>query len=196
MQMERPLPPLAQHLQQVAAPLRAYVDQATEATRRMLGTGGRIDPALAHRHQRELHGLAWITTTAEAVLAAAQWGLRLAGANRLAEAESLVLRIAVGEYLAQLAGGIAMSQSEIFRPAELGLAGAVAQLQSDASSPGSWPTATPRPTGRRCWRPSARAPASTTRWSIPTWTWCASSSGASPTSASRRGPTSGTWTTC
>jgi (2S)-methylsuccinyl-CoA dehydrogenase len=63
-----------------------------------------------------LHALAWITTTAEAVLAAARWGLRLAQEGRLAPAESLVLQIAIGEYLAQLASGIAMSQSEVVRP--------------------------------------------------------------------------------
>jgi (2S)-methylsuccinyl-CoA dehydrogenase len=133
MHMEQPLAPLAQHLEQVATPLRTYVAQASEAARQRLSRDGRIDAGLAHRHQRELHGLAWITTTAEAVLAAAQWGLRLAGANRLAAAEGLVLRIAIGEYLAQLAGGIAMSQGEIFRPAELGLDGAVHQLQADAA---------------------------------------------------------------
>jgi (2S)-methylsuccinyl-CoA dehydrogenase len=89
---------------------------------------------MRHSHtdrQRELHALAWITTTAEAVLAAARWGLRLAQEGRLAPVESLVLQIGIGEYLAQLASGIAMSQSEVVRPAELGLGQAASALQGD-----------------------------------------------------------------
>ncbi|MDB5860314.1 MAG: isovaleryl-CoA dehydrogenase [Ramlibacter sp.] len=125
--------PLAQHLHDLAAPLRAYLAAATDAARGRLTTDGTFDAALAQERQRELHGLAWITTTAEAVLAAAQWGLRLARARRLAGAEGLLLRVGIGEYLAQLAGGIAMSQSEIFRPAELGLGDAAAALTADAT---------------------------------------------------------------
>ncbi|WP_205964249.1 acyl-CoA dehydrogenase family protein [Ramlibacter agri] len=131
--MEQPLAPLARHLEQLDAPVRDYVAQATAAARARLTRDGAFDAQLAHERQRELHGLAWIATTAEAVTAAAQWGLRLARENRLAAAESLVLRIAIGEYLAQLAGGIAMSQSEIFRPAELGLMQAAMALQADAT---------------------------------------------------------------
>jgi (2S)-methylsuccinyl-CoA dehydrogenase len=128
MNMEHPLPELALQLQALVTPVRAYLDTARCAARERLAPGGAFDVQLAHARQRELHGLAWITTTAEAVLAAAQWGLRLARANRLADAESLVLRIGMGEYLSQLHGGIAMSQSEIFRPHELGLADAAVAL--------------------------------------------------------------------
>ena len=46
---------------------------------------------------------------------------RLDAAGEFGEAEALILRVAFGEYLAQLAGGIAMSQAEIVRPADLGL---------------------------------------------------------------------------
>jgi (2S)-methylsuccinyl-CoA dehydrogenase len=133
MDMQSPLAPLAQHLRQLDAPVRGYVAAATDSVRTRLTRNGVIDTALAHERQRELHALAWITTTAEAVLAAARWGLRLEQEGRLAQAESLVLQVAIGEYLAQLAGGIAMSQSEVVRPAELGLSQAASALQADTT---------------------------------------------------------------
>ena len=117
--------------------LLAYREAAVAATRRRVvvcgdGNGnGRVDAALAHRYQRALHGLAWIATTTEAVLAGARWGRRLAAASRLAEAETLLLGIGFGEYLEQLAGGIPMSQNEIVRPAELGLHDAAQALRAD-----------------------------------------------------------------
>ena len=53
---------------------------------------------------------------------------RLCGADeasgRLGEIEELLVRIGLGEYLAQILGGIPMSQGEIVRPADLGLSAA------------------------------------------------------------------------
>ena len=43
------------------------------------------------------------------------------GEGRFGEIESLIAQIGAGEYLAQLAGGVPMSQGEIVRPHELGL---------------------------------------------------------------------------
>ncbi len=42
-------------------------------------------------------------------------------AGRFGETEELLVRIGIGEYLAQMLGGIPMSQGEIVRPADLGL---------------------------------------------------------------------------
>src|SRR5215475_9909768 len=53
--------------------------------------------------------------------------------GRLGETEELLVRIGAGEFLAQLAGGIPMSQGELVRPSDLGLdAGAVAARLSPA----------------------------------------------------------------
>ena len=131
MPLHLPQAPLAQHLERLEAPVRTCLAAAHAAARGRLVVGGALDATLAQHRQRELHGLAWIATTGEAVLAAARWGLRLTHAGRLAEPEALVLRIGIGEYLAQLTGGIAMSQNEIFRPHELGLGTAVQALASD-----------------------------------------------------------------
>ena len=46
----------------------------------------------------------------------------MTGENRLGEAEDLLVRIGLGEYLAQTLGGIPMSQGEMVRPSDLGLA--------------------------------------------------------------------------
>jgi (2S)-methylsuccinyl-CoA dehydrogenase len=122
---------MAQRLSGLADAVGAYVAAATQRTRAQITVDGQWDAPLAHRRQRLLHGLAWIATTAEAILGAARWGLRLAAASRLGPGETLLLGIGLGEYLEQLTGGIPMSQNEIFRPGELGLADAAAVLRSD-----------------------------------------------------------------
>jgi (2S)-methylsuccinyl-CoA dehydrogenase len=70
--------------------------------------------------QHAAHGLAWMATYVEGLRQLRHWAAAL---GELREAEALILRAAFGEYLAQLQGGIAMSQTEIVRPADLGLDG-------------------------------------------------------------------------
>jgi (2S)-methylsuccinyl-CoA dehydrogenase len=135
--MNMPLPPsatLEQHLDGVAAATRAYLDAALAAARARLMRNGKLDAKIAQLHQRELHGLAWISTQAEAVINTARWGKGLAENGRLGEAERALLGIGIGEYLAQLAGGIPMSQNEIFRPSELGLDEAAQALRKDTAA--------------------------------------------------------------
>ncbi|HJS31448.1 MAG TPA: acyl-CoA dehydrogenase family protein [Alphaproteobacteria bacterium] len=92
---------------------------------------GAIDPALLDRHQFAAHGYAWMATYVEALRQLDAWALRLDGAGRLTERERLILSIGFGEYLAQLAGGIAMSQGEIVRLADLGAGAAAAEFLAD-----------------------------------------------------------------
>ncbi|WP_204348477.1 hypothetical protein, partial [Klebsiella pneumoniae] len=47
---------------------------------------------------------------------------RLSAQGKFGEIEELIVRIGLGEYLAQMLGGIPMSQGETVRPADLGLA--------------------------------------------------------------------------
>ncbi|MSO92429.1 MAG: acyl-CoA dehydrogenase [Rhodospirillales bacterium] len=72
--------------------------------------------------QFALHGLAWMATYVAALRQMVAWARRLDASGTIAELERLILRAAFGEYLAQLSGGIAMSQGEIVRPADLGIA--------------------------------------------------------------------------
>ncbi len=82
---------------------------------------GRIDGARLNARQFAAHGLAWLGTYVEALRQMLAWARRLEAAGRLGALERLMLEAAFGEYLAQIAGGIAMSQGEIVRPADLGL---------------------------------------------------------------------------
>jgi (2S)-methylsuccinyl-CoA dehydrogenase len=104
-----------------AAEARRYAAAARAAVASRLMQDGRLNSGKAQREQRLLHGLAWVETLAEAIVQAAAWRRRLAEAGRLGRGEELVLGIGVGEYLAQLGAGLAMSQNEILRPHELGL---------------------------------------------------------------------------
>ena len=45
----------------------------------------------------------------------------MAAAGTLGETEELIVRIGIGEYLSQIAGGIPISQNEIVRPSDFGL---------------------------------------------------------------------------
>jgi (2S)-methylsuccinyl-CoA dehydrogenase len=83
--------------------------------------GGRISPSLLDREQRAAHGLAWLATTVEALRQLARWARALEAEKRLGAVERLILEAGFGEYLAQITGGIPMSQHEIARPGDLGL---------------------------------------------------------------------------
>jgi (2S)-methylsuccinyl-CoA dehydrogenase len=82
---------------------------------------GRSVSRLFDREQRATHGLAWLATYVEALRQLAAYAERLAATGNLGEIEELLVRIGAGEYLAQIFGGIAMSQGEIVRLADLGL---------------------------------------------------------------------------
>ena len=119
------------HLQELDPAVRAFVEAARQAVAARLVRDGKVDRVEADVQQRALHGLAWIGSVAEAMRQAAAWGLALAQAGKLGEGESIALRIGIGEYLEQLTTGIAMSQNEIFRPAELGLRADADRLRND-----------------------------------------------------------------
>ena len=85
---------------------------------------GRPDPRALDREQRAAHGLAWLATYVEAIRQLAGYAERLMAGGGLGETEQLLIRIGAGEYLAQMFGGIPMSQGEMVRPADLGLTAA------------------------------------------------------------------------
>lgn len=122
------LPSLSERLPGVVAAVRAYASVARNATENLCCIGGRIDTELLHRHQRAVHGLAWIATTVEAIVRSAEWAERLEKRGRFGKVEELALSVGIAEYLAQLATGIPMAQNEIFRPHELGLGPAAGDM--------------------------------------------------------------------
>ncbi|MDR3497244.1 MAG: acyl-CoA/acyl-ACP dehydrogenase [Ancalomicrobiaceae bacterium] len=94
---------------------------AKARVRALVEKDGRVSSALVDNEQRAAHGLAWIATYVEALREMAGYAERLVADGRFGVAEEAIVRIAFGEYLAQLIGGIPMSQGEIVRPADLGL---------------------------------------------------------------------------
>jgi (2S)-methylsuccinyl-CoA dehydrogenase len=117
----REFPDLAR---QAVSSAEALLSDATAKLRAKLAFGGRIDAGLLDREQRAAHGLAWLATYVEALRQLASYAERMRAAGRLGELEQLLVRIGMGEYLAQILGGIPMSQGEIVRLADLGLSGA------------------------------------------------------------------------
>ncbi len=111
----------------------ALVESARSVLRAQLG-GRRIDNEALEREQFAAHGLSWYATYAMALRQMLAWAERLAGEKAFGEREQLMLQMAFGEYLAQMAGGIAMSQSEIVRPADLGITEHAGALGNDAAA--------------------------------------------------------------
>ncbi len=73
------------------------------------------------REQRATHGLAWLATYVEGIRQVTAFAERRHRSDAFGELEQLLVQIGIAEFLAQIQGGIPMSQGEIVRPADLGL---------------------------------------------------------------------------
>jgi (2S)-methylsuccinyl-CoA dehydrogenase len=104
------------------AEVQAYLATARDALAARVTVGGKISASALDTHQYAAHGLAWLATYVQALAQLKTWAEGLSGAGNLGEAEGLILQLGFGEYLAQIAGGIAMSQNEVARAADLGTA--------------------------------------------------------------------------
>ncbi len=111
-------------LDQAADAATVLRDRAVEGVSAKVSSGGKLDNAALEREQHAAHGLAWIATYAEAMVQLASYARRMDGEGRFGEMERLLAQIGAGEYLAQLAGGVVMSQNEIARLYELGVSDA------------------------------------------------------------------------
>ena len=111
--------------QVIAAVDALFADARRAVAERVMQDGRAVSRAL-DREQRATHGLAWLATYVEALRQLAAYAERLAASGNFGEIEELLVRIGAGEYLAQIFGGIAMSQGEIVRLADLGLPPAAA----------------------------------------------------------------------
>jgi len=103
------------------AKCRLFAEQARTAVKERLLLADRVNPDLLDREQRAAHGLAWIQTTVFAMEAMLAWARRLETRGRLGEAERLVVLAGIGEYAAQLTGGVPISPTELVRPQQLGV---------------------------------------------------------------------------
>ncbi len=101
--------------------VEAILSDALLSVRARVVADGRIDNGKFDVEQRAAHGLSWLATYATAIRQLAVAARRLDAAGAFGPLERDLAAIALGEYAAQIAGGIPMSQNEIVRPADLGL---------------------------------------------------------------------------
>ena len=108
----------------------AVIADARGALREKVATGERISNAALEGEQHAAHALSWIATYGECLREMSNWADRISSDGKFGEMESLILQIGAGEYLAQLQGGLIMSQGEIARLSDVGAD--AAKLQTEA----------------------------------------------------------------
>ena len=101
--------------------VEALLARAAETLRVRLSDNGKLSAAKIEREQHAAHGLAWLATYVEAIKELGLYAERMQAEGRYGETEDLLTRIGLGEYLAQIFGGIFMNQGEIVRLADFGL---------------------------------------------------------------------------
>ncbi|MDG4717529.1 MULTISPECIES: acyl-CoA dehydrogenase family protein [Thalassospira] len=114
------LPDLDQLCDDALTALASLYDATENAVRAQVTVDGRIDANAFDEHQFAAHGFAWFTTYVTALQQMKAWSDRLATQGKRGRLETLILQVAFGEYLAQIKGGIPMSQGEIIRLNTLG----------------------------------------------------------------------------
>ncbi|MGZ3362672.1 MAG: acyl-CoA dehydrogenase family protein, partial [Xanthobacteraceae bacterium] len=121
-QRSDPAPRLVALAREATQAADALLAEATAAVRQRVTVDSRVVDGLLDREQRATHGLAWLATYVESVRQLAAYAERMHAGGGLGETEELLVELGIGEYLAQIQGGIPMSQGEIVRPADIGLA--------------------------------------------------------------------------
>jgi (2S)-methylsuccinyl-CoA dehydrogenase len=106
---------------------------AMRAVRSRIASDNQPLERLLEREQRATHAFAWLATYVEAIRQLGAYAQRLQAAGRLGETEQLIVELGLGEYLAQIQGGIPMSQGEFGRPADMGLTAAAVERRMGGS---------------------------------------------------------------
>jgi (2S)-methylsuccinyl-CoA dehydrogenase len=101
--------------------VEALFTTGREALRGLVSVGGKVLGPAMETHQYAAHCLSWLATYHQALQQLDAWAGRLEAEGQFGQMEALILQIGFGEYLAQIKGGIPMSQGEIARLSDLGL---------------------------------------------------------------------------
>ena len=104
------------------AAAQQFLEAAKRAVAAKIAPGGKVEAALLEQEQFAAHGYAWLATYVSALEQMLHWAERLQQSGELRELERLMLQAAFGEYLNQVWGGVALSQGEILRPSDMGMA--------------------------------------------------------------------------
>ena len=129
-------------LQDAAHNASNLLETSRERLKDQLVRDEEVEPGAKAREQSAIHGLAWLATYVEAIRQLSAYTSRLCKDGAFGELEMALVQIGAGEYLAQIVGGIPMSQGEIIRPGDLGVsdeeiaafnAGSIARLMEDGN---------------------------------------------------------------
>jgi len=115
------LPDLERLCDDALAALSPVYDAGEYALRTAVTVDGRVNADTFDDNQFSAHGFAWFTTYVTALGQMKAWANRLKDQGKFGNLEQLILQSAFGEYLAQIIGGIPMSQGEIIRLSTLGV---------------------------------------------------------------------------
>ena len=113
--------------------LETLLNEAIASVRQRVTIDGRVSSSKLEAEQHAAHGLSWLATYVVALRELHAYGARLQAEDRYGAVEECAVRIGAGEYLAQIFGGIPMSQNEIVRLPALGLSvKTIAAARNDA----------------------------------------------------------------
>ncbi len=99
--------------------VEALFATAREGLRAEVTVAGRLSSQALEDRQHQAHALAWLATYLEGLRQLRAWAGRVSDAGQFGPMEALILQIGFGEYLAQIAGGIPMSQLEAARLSDM-----------------------------------------------------------------------------
>jgi (2S)-methylsuccinyl-CoA dehydrogenase len=103
------------------AQVEALYGDALASVRARVSSGGKISNDLFEADQHAAHGLAWFATYVQGLRELIAYAERLSEEGAYGETEHLLNAIGFAELLAQVFGGIPMSQGEIVRMSDFGL---------------------------------------------------------------------------
>ncbi|TAG30326.1 MAG: acyl-CoA dehydrogenase family protein, partial [Rhodobacterales bacterium] len=99
--------------------VEALFAQARDGLRAQVTVAGRLSSQALEDRQHQAHAVAWLATYLEGLRQLRAWAGRVSDAGQFGPMEALILQIGFGEYLAQIAGGLPMSQLEAARLSDM-----------------------------------------------------------------------------
>ena len=99
--------------------VEALFASAREGLRAEVTVAGRLSSQALEDRQHQAHAVAWLATYVEGLRQLRAWAGRVSDTGQFGQMEALILQIGFGEYLAQIAGGIPMSQLEAARLSDM-----------------------------------------------------------------------------
>ncbi len=115
--------------------VEALYGEALASVRARVSKDNKLSAELIEADQHAAHGLSWFATYKQGLSELVHYAERLSAEGAYGETEQLLTRIGFAEFLAQVFGGIPMSQGEIVRLSDFGLScEQIAARRGDATS--------------------------------------------------------------